>query len=157
MAYIAGLIAAACDDSSLPVIAARMGEDRTAFLKFLKDAGVDDLAHGQRLCNALGRGVRLGLITRGWATPAEAPAECNLCGKRVGPATKLSTCARCKAAKYCSVACQKKDWATHKAICVRPVAENKPAYANLGAEPPGHSNALPADWQRGGVSFLPTK
>jgi radical SAM protein with 4Fe4S-binding SPASM domain len=30
---------------------------------------------------------------------------------------KLRDCSRCRMAKYCSAACQKAHWATHKAIC----------------------------------------
>jgi len=156
MSYVTSLIAAATDDS-LPVLAARMGEDRTTFMDFLKEAGMTDLGHRQRLCNALGRGVRLGRITKGWTGPAAESAECQVCGKRAGATIRLSTCTRCKAAKYCSVLCQKKAWPAHKSVCIRPVAENRPAYANLGAEPPSHANALPGAWTDAGRSFLPTK
>ena len=156
LAYIGDLIEAQTNDP-LPVLAARMGEDRSAFLDFIKGAGVQELAHRQRFCNALGKGVRTGRITKGWATSGPAHhAECHQCGKRAGPQIKLSTCARCKQVKYCSVACQKKSWASHKGMCIRP-SENAKPYANLGAEPPSHTNALPGPWAATGRSFLPTK
>lgn len=40
---------------------------------------------------------------------------CALCGK-VGARMR---CSRCKSAKYCSAACQRKDWKSHKPICER--------------------------------------
>ena len=45
--------------------------------------------------------------------------ECNVCGQR--PAKK--TCSRCKVAAYCSEACQRRDWRTHKATCRAPEDE----------------------------------
>jgi radical SAM protein with 4Fe4S-binding SPASM domain len=38
---------------------------------------------------------------------------------------KLNKCGRCRAVAYCSVACQKDDWARHKAVCTASSA--KPA------------------------------
>ncbi len=38
---------------------------------------------------------------------------CDVCGTYQ---VKLSVCSRCKARKFCSVACQKKDWPKHK-VC----------------------------------------
>lgn len=39
--------------------------------------------------------------------------ECIVC-----PANEqLKCCVRCKSVKYCSVACQKKDWVSHKKVC----------------------------------------
>jgi len=52
--------------------------------------------------------------------PAPAKQVCAACGQQ--PATLL-TCQRCKAAKYCSQACQKADWAVHKKSCRAPEAE----------------------------------
>ena len=118
-----------------------MASDRNEFQTFLKENGVETLAHRQAVCNALARGVRLGRITKGWESPA--PAECAQCGMRASPDKKLSTCARCKAVKYCSVACQKKHWgAGHKDVCQRVASQPKPSYGYegptvLGALPPG--------------------
>jgi hypothetical protein len=41
------------------------------------------------------------------------------CGARAGgdAAVKLRLCAACRGARYCSVACQRTDWAAHKAAC----------------------------------------
>jgi MYND finger len=33
---------------------------------------------------------------------------------------KVSTCGRCKVAKYCNTGCQKKDWHVHKEVCKLP-------------------------------------
>ncbi|KAI6098077.1 hypothetical protein EDD16DRAFT_1664746 [Pisolithus croceorrhizus] len=40
---------------------------------------------------------------------------CVACGKGGG---QLSTCSRCKKAKYCSKDCQVEDWKAHKKNCV---------------------------------------
>lgn len=142
--YVADLVSASCNDS-LPVLAARMGEDRAAFLEFLKDVGVESLQHRQRVCNAIGKALRLGQITKGWESKPEGPSECDFCGARAGPNTKLLCCARCKAVKYCGAACQKKAWAAgHKAVCQRPEPERDPRKQSFGAEPPKHTNALPS-------------
>jgi len=45
-------------------------------------------------------------------------SQCLLCGSNGQP--KLMTCSRCKSVWYCSVACQKKDWKTHKPDCKVP-------------------------------------
>ena len=36
------------------------------------------------------------------------------------PGVKLKACARCRIARYCSSACQKRAWRTHKAACFPP-------------------------------------
>ena len=41
-------------------------------------------------------------------------SECSLCGRTDKP---LQRCGRCGTATYCSGACQKLDWAVHKAVC----------------------------------------
>ncbi|KAH9928407.1 uncharacterized protein B0H18DRAFT_1118073 [Fomitopsis serialis] len=55
----------------------------------------------------------------GEGAPAGAAAErCIACGGPGKP--KLLLCGKCKRAKYCSPACNRTDWKTHKLIC-RPV------------------------------------
>ena len=106
-------------EKPLAVLSAMIEEDRPAFLEFLKESGVESLAHRQALTNALSKGVREGRITRGWAKP-EVPkweTQCGHCGKQAAPTTKLSICARCKSVKYCGAACQKAAWPRHKGVC----------------------------------------
>lgn len=45
--------------------------------------------------------------------------QCRVCQKVADetPEKKLLICARCKAARYCSPECQKKDWGRHKVDC----------------------------------------
>ena len=47
-------------------------------------------------------------VTKKFLTP-----ECQVCAKE-GP---MKSCARCKNALYCSIACQKKAWKQHKEVC----------------------------------------
>jgi hypothetical protein len=49
---------------------------------------------------------------------------CRACGTKEG---KFRKCSRCKAAHYCSVACQKYDWQFHKRTCKQFVAPGMPA------------------------------
>ncbi len=57
----------------------------------------------------------LGGVVRDFVKPLVLN-ECAVCTAT----EKLKCCARCSYVKYCSVACQKKAWATHKQVC-RPV------------------------------------
>ena len=42
--------------------------------------------------------------------------ECATCKKTEKKCDKLDICPRCLAVRYCSKACQKKDWANHKPV-----------------------------------------
>jgi MYND finger len=44
--------------------------------------------------------------------------ECLSCARKF-PYTKMKKCSSCRVATYCSVDCQRKDWAQHKFICKR--------------------------------------
>ena len=138
--YIADAIAAACDDP-LPVLAARLGEDRAMFLAWLQnDMGVAVLPHRQRFCNTLMGAVKARRISKGWETKAEPEPRCDSCGRLSAAGAKLMICARCKGARYCNATCQKAHWtAGHKLKCQRPEPEKKSV---LGAEPPSHTNAV---------------
>jgi hypothetical protein len=43
--------------------------------------------------------------------------------KEKGEGVKLNRCGRCGTAAYCSPACQRRDWAVHKAVCGLPLLE----------------------------------
>ena len=46
-----------------------------------------------------------------------APMEkCAVCGKQ-GKASAIPRCSRCKMIRYCSRACQSRDWPHHKTAC----------------------------------------
>ncbi|KAF2635200.1 hypothetical protein P280DRAFT_197642 [Massarina eburnea CBS 473.64] len=64
---------------------------------------------------------------------ASPPPTSNLCTSCNNPFK--TRCSRCHNARYCSPACQKKDWQYHKTVC--------PSYASLPPRPsPKHSLAL---------------
>ena len=77
-----------------------------------------DVQHGdQNLSDTLGN-----------ALLAEMSVSCAQCGARErstndsGPPLRLLKCARCKQVRYCSQACQKKQWPAHRKSC-RPTTE----------------------------------
>lgn len=44
---------------------------------------------------------------------------CNVCGlTQKMDGNKLMNCGNCRLVKYCSVQCQKKDWKSHKPVCL---------------------------------------
>ena len=59
---------------------------------------------------------------------------CDACGKSD---VQVSNCAKCRQAAYCSVACQKAAWPTHKAVCVAP--KDDPKVKRLT----GHAEGVP--------------
>jgi splicing suppressor protein 51 len=50
---------------------------------------------------------------------------CKACKKSADTSTKLSRCAGCYSARYCSRDCQKQDWKLHKKVC-KPCFKDKP-------------------------------
>lgn len=61
---------------------------------------------------------------------------CQACGRghgAAGPEAQLLTCGRCRAARYCSAACQRDNWVTHKKFCK--LVAPKQAAAAAGADP----------------------
>lgn len=57
------------------------------------------------------------------ARPTRVLLECAMCGKvgsessKTGHAISLRRCGQCRMVAYCSVECQKADWAEHKSMC----------------------------------------
>ena len=43
--------------------------------------------------------------------------SCTVCKKQFHNEKKLQVCGACKGPRYCGIACQKKDWPKHKAVC----------------------------------------
>ncbi|TFY83377.1 hypothetical protein EWM64_g638 [Hericium alpestre] len=58
--------------------------------------------------------------------------KCGFCSKADGGNVKLKACAACRSVRYCSTACQRSHWKTHKLTCQPFNAENtvtlKPIY-----------------------------
>ena len=69
------------------------------------------------------RGVANGSRSR--SRPASHGDDVRQLPARAAPDAR-KTCSVCKSAKYCSVACQRKDWSRHKLVCVRPSARRCP-------------------------------
>ncbi len=65
---------------------------------------------------------------------------CGVCSKGSSfGGTTIFTCSRCKSIRYCSVACQRIDWPTHKAYCA-------PSITSIAAETSKVVNKMLADW-----------
>ncbi|KAI1453675.1 hypothetical protein F4805DRAFT_442448 [Annulohypoxylon moriforme] len=58
-------------------------------------------------------------------TQGQPTDKCDTCKKSQGEGISILRCGRCKSAKYCSQACQKKDWYDHKDICLARAAVAK--------------------------------
>jgi hypothetical protein len=55
--------------------------------------------------------------------PAQAPGTtCDQCGIREEANSRLKSCSRCNAARYCGAACQAAAWSVHKKVCRKIVA-----------------------------------
>src|SRR5467141_1949541 len=52
-----------------------------------------------------------------FAMPGPSHLTCVTCGKKETEASTLSRCSRCRVTAYCSQACQKAHWKTHKWAC----------------------------------------
>jgi MYND finger len=71
--------------------------------------GAQEGAIQQELTKAIERSV----------TKAKVSQECRTCHKSL-PEALIKRCSRCKEAIYCSQPCQKKDWTSHKLVCLPP-------------------------------------
>ena len=47
----------------------------------------------------------------------EQPQHCIVCGYCKKAVKQMKRCSGCQATQYCSVACQKADWPSHREIC----------------------------------------
>jgi len=62
------------------------------------------------------------ILEKIWVTPIKA---CSNCRKVPQHASELKACGRCKVPVYCSIDCQRGNWARHRATCDADVAANK--------------------------------
>lgn len=51
---------------------------------------------------------------------AQENLKCSVCHTTAG---KIQQCSQCKRVLYCSIACQRKDWGSHKVSCMSPVSK----------------------------------
>jgi len=125
-------------EKPLAVVCAMVEEGRPEFLELLREHGVENLAHRQRVANALTKAVRAGRVVRGWAKaePEAWETQCAHCRKKASETVKLSTCTRCKAVKYCGAACQRAAWPHHKGVCKRV----EPTDTKIVEVPSGHKS-----------------
>ncbi|KAL4071640.1 hypothetical protein V8B97DRAFT_415480 [Scleroderma yunnanense] len=83
-------------------------------------------------------------------------SQCSKCGKEFS-IQNLMRCARCKSALYCSNACQKSDWHSHKSTCKPPAPKKGPSQSQQPTEPViGIRIACNADRDEGAQIFTPT-
>jgi MYND finger len=70
--------------------------------------------HASSKSSASSSALSLADVVQELKAPSERPdkSQCSRC-----PATATSRCARCKSVAYCSRACQRADWPTHKEQC----------------------------------------
>ena len=66
---------------------------------------------------------------------------CSLDHGAAGAGTPLLTCGRCRAARYCSPACQRADWAAHKKLC-KLIEQPQTEFAASGANPEASTSAI---------------
>ena len=66
---------------------------------------------------------------------------CSKCRQPPAAGDKLRFCARCKSARYCSVACLQDDWSQHKAVCKDRSAARKGANARCKNRVPGSAKS----------------
>ena len=74
------------------------------------------------------------------ATPGEAPRPppaprvLGVCSSSTCSKDATLRCGVCKVAKYCSVACQRRDWKLHKAVCAPIRSEKAGTHLRTSAE-----------------------
>ncbi len=94
---------------------------------------ITDIPHWATISKHLVRAAISPIFTPPFVEPLHEPFDldklketisgnaCGTCGKKETSAngSKLQTCARCHIAKYCSVACQRAAWKSHKKHCAK--------------------------------------
>ena len=66
--------------------------------------------------------------------PAPAPRVLGVCSSSTCSKDATLRCGVCKVAKYCSVACQRRDWKLHKAVCAPIRTEKAGTHLRTSAE-----------------------
>ena len=66
--------------------------------------------------------------------PAPAPRVLGVCSSSTCSKDATLRCGVCKVAKYCSVACQRRDWKSHKAACAPIRSEKAGKHLRTSAE-----------------------
>ena len=66
--------------------------------------------------------------------PAPAPRVLGVCSSSTCSKDATLRCGVCKVAKYCSVACQRRDWKLHKAVCAPIRSEKAGKHLRTSAE-----------------------
>ena len=66
--------------------------------------------------------------------PAPAPRVLGVCSSSTCSKDATLRCGVCKVAKYCSVACQRRDWKSHKAVCAPIRTEKAGQHLRTSAE-----------------------
>ena len=87
--------------------------------------------------------------------PAAARDACDACGKTFAVA-ELKRCSRCRAAAYCSTACQRTAWPRHKDHCRR-APKAAPAPAAPAPAPAAAPAPAPATTTIKRTDFKPAK
>nr|GAT49254.1 predicted protein [Mycena chlorophos] len=69
----------------------------------------------------MGPNLTLETVDLGPKLPKPSRVECFVCKE---PGEDLKRCGKCKMVSYCSRECQKRDWANHKAVCFKYMAQS---------------------------------
>ena len=97
-----------------------------AAMEGVEDDADYELIHGVGLCRVLHRDSQG--QPECWNPPVQEGSGatlfrgdtdmCARCGATEGAGgSKLKVCARCRAVRYCSAACQKAHWSAHRRVC----------------------------------------
>ena len=83
------------------------------------------------------------MVTAAKPATKESLKPQGLCCARCRSESSTSKCSGCKAVNYCSVVCQRLDWAKHKAVCKRKILEDADlGYQNLVGQSNGQEGHI---------------